>query len=133
MKAKTKIISLVLSMCLVGALFAIGVFALKTANLKIGGDVSFTATGVEASIKNANITGVKEGVSNADFVMGEDDELLIDTSMTQNDIDTDFATWKTLNLTFNENADDIVISFDIANMSLDPSNFIELDYTASFT
>ena len=57
MKIKTKLIATIMSICLVCAVFAIGVFALKTANLKIGGDVSFSATGVEADIKNVTLTG----------------------------------------------------------------------------
>ncbi|MBQ3494400.1 MAG: hypothetical protein IJA69_03195, partial [Clostridia bacterium] len=50
MKTKTKLISSIMSICLVCAVFAIGVFALKTANLKIGGDVTFNANGIEAVV-----------------------------------------------------------------------------------
>ncbi|MBQ3494378.1 MAG: leucine-rich repeat domain-containing protein [Clostridia bacterium] len=129
MKAKTKLIALIMSICLVCAVFAIGVFALKTANLKIGGDVNFTATGVEVQIKNAAVTGTKDANSNKDMATAG----VINTTMTQIEVDNAFSTWKNLSLDFNENADDIVFSFDIVNTSENADNFVEIDYEYSFS
>ena len=126
MKLKTKMIASIMSICLVCAVFAIGVFALKTANLKIGGDVSFSATGVEADIKNVTLTGA----TNNDQVLATGS---INTSMTQADIDTKFQNWQSLKLFFDENATDIELKFQIANTSTNADNYIEIDYDYSFT
>ncbi|MBQ3494940.1 MAG: leucine-rich repeat domain-containing protein, partial [Clostridia bacterium] len=126
MKLKSKMIASIMSICLVCAVFAIGVFALKTANLKIGGDVSFSATGVEASITNVTLTGAQ--TDNQVLSSGE-----INTSMTQAEIDSEFVNWQSLELDFNENGDDIVFAFKIANTSANASNYIEIDYDYSFT
>ncbi|MBQ3493829.1 MAG: leucine-rich repeat protein [Clostridia bacterium] len=126
MKTKSKMIASIMSICLVCAVFAIGVFALKTANLKIGGDVSFNATGVEADIKNVTLTGATTN----DQVLATGK---INTSMTQADIDTTFQNWQTLKLDFDENATDIELKFDIANTSANPDNYIEIDYSYSFS
>ena len=126
MKIKTKLIASIMSICLVCAVFAIGVFALKTANLKIGGDVSFSATGVEADIKNVTLTGATTN----DQVLATGS---INTSMTQADIDTTFQNWQTLELDFDENATDIELKFQIANTSTNADNYIEIDYSYSFS
>ncbi|MBQ3494076.1 MAG: leucine-rich repeat domain-containing protein [Clostridia bacterium] len=125
MKIKTKLIASIMSICLVCAVFAIGVFALKTANLKIGGDVSFQATGVEATISNAALTGM---TTPNGFATGGK----IDTSMTQSQIDSQFTTWQGLTMEFDANATDIVFSFTIKNdadATNEKNNYIELDYS----
>ncbi|MBQ3494796.1 MAG: leucine-rich repeat domain-containing protein [Clostridia bacterium] len=126
MKRKTKLIATIMSICLVCAVFAIGVFALRTANLKIGGDVSFSATGVEADIKNVTLTGATTN----DQVLATGS---INTSMTQADIDSTFQNWQTLKLDFDENATDIELKFDIANTSTNADNYIEIDYSYTFS
>ncbi|MBQ3494456.1 MAG: leucine-rich repeat domain-containing protein, partial [Clostridia bacterium] len=57
----------------------------------------------------------------------------INTTMTQSDINTTFATWQNLTLDFNAYADDIILSFQIANTSANVDNYIEIDYNYSFT
>ena len=126
MKVKTKLIASIMSICLVCAVFAIGVFALKTANLKIGGDVSFSATGVEADIKNVTLTGATTN----DQVLATGK---INTSMTQAEIDSTFQNWQTLKLDFDADATDIELKFDIANTSTNADNYIEINYDYSFT
>ncbi|MBQ3494402.1 MAG: leucine-rich repeat protein, partial [Clostridia bacterium] len=116
------------SICLVCAVFAIGVFALKTANLKIGGDVSFKATGVEATITDAEFKIGTTSIAPTGFVTGGK----IDTSMTQANINQTFATWANLDFDFNEAGDDIVFSFNIKNDSTNPDHYIEIDYEYSF-
>ncbi|MBQ3494243.1 MAG: leucine-rich repeat domain-containing protein [Clostridia bacterium] len=131
MKVKTKLIATFMSICLVCAVFAIGVFALKTANLKIGGDVSFNAIGVEAHIKNASLSSLANGQT---IAASDEKGEYINTSMTQTNIDATFATWQNLTLAFNANADDIVFSFDIANISATNSDrYIAISYTCSFS
>ena len=130
MKLKSKMIASIMSICLVCAVFAIGVFALKTANLKIGGDVSFTATGVEAHIKNASVTGA---VTQTTLAANDSEGEVINTSMTQADIDTTFQNWQSLKLDFDEEATDIELKFDIANTSTNAGNYIEIDYSYSFS
>ncbi|MBQ3494703.1 MAG: leucine-rich repeat domain-containing protein [Clostridia bacterium] len=130
MKVKTKLIASIMSICLVCAVFAIGVFALKTANLKIGGDVSFQATGVEAHIKNASVSGA---VTPTTLAANDAEGEVINTSMTQADIDSKFQNWQTLELDFDQNATDIELKFDIANTSTNADNYIEIDYSYSFS
>ena len=59
MSFKSKLYTVLLCMCMCFAVVAIGVFALNIVNLKIGGTLSFKATGVEANIRNAKL--YKEG------------------------------------------------------------------------
>ncbi|MBQ3493922.1 MAG: leucine-rich repeat protein, partial [Clostridia bacterium] len=94
-------------------------------------DVSFQATGVEAHIKNASLTGVT--TLDQDLAASGAEGEVINTSMTQTDINTTFATWQNLTLDFNESADDIVFKFDIANTSDKAGNYIEIDYSYTFT
>ncbi|MBQ3494651.1 MAG: leucine-rich repeat protein, partial [Clostridia bacterium] len=129
-KLKSKLIASIMSVCLVCAVFAIGVFALKTANLKIGGDVSFNATGVEAHIKNASVSGA---VTPTTLAANDAEGEVINTSMTQADIDTTFATWSDIKLDFDAEATDIELKFEIANTSTNTNNYIEIDYDYSFT
>ena len=122
MKIKTKLIATIMSICLVCAVFAIGVFALKTANLKIGGDV--TATGVNAEINTAKLT-------NGSTITNLSD-VSITTAKTQSEIDSQMTNWTSLPISFDANATDIVLSFKIANISTG-DNYIEIDYDYEFT
>ncbi|MBQ3494253.1 MAG: leucine-rich repeat domain-containing protein, partial [Clostridia bacterium] len=56
----------------------------------------------------------------------------ITTSMTQANIDSTFQNWQSLDLTFDENATDLVFSFEIANMSTNLDNYVEIDYACTF-
>ncbi|MBQ3494419.1 MAG: leucine-rich repeat domain-containing protein, partial [Clostridia bacterium] len=99
-------------------------------NLKIGGDVSFKATGVEAHIKNASVSGA---VTPTTLAANDAEGEVINTSMTQADIDTTFANWSDIKLDFDADATDIELKFEIANTSTNADNYIEIDYSYSFS
>ncbi|MBQ3494105.1 MAG: leucine-rich repeat domain-containing protein [Clostridia bacterium] len=125
MKLKTKLIASIMSICLVCAVFAIGVFALKTANLKIGGDVSFQATGVEATIAKYSVT--------ANAVANETNHfqtVTIDTSKTQEQIDStvEANSWTGLDVTLDESGMAELVVAITNNAGTATNNYIEVDY-----
>ncbi|MBQ3494207.1 MAG: leucine-rich repeat domain-containing protein [Clostridia bacterium] len=130
MKIKTKLIASIMSICLVCAVFAIGVFALRTANLKIGGDVSFTATGVEATINKVAVT--------ANSVADEANHfksVTIDTTQTQSDIDSseNASSWSGLDITIGE-AGKVDLDVSVTNNAdtiTEKNNYIEVDKNVS--
>ena len=50
MKAKTKFIATIMSLCLVVTLGVIGIFAVKTLNMSVGGNITFSADGLALEV-----------------------------------------------------------------------------------
>ncbi|MBQ3494498.1 MAG: leucine-rich repeat domain-containing protein [Clostridia bacterium] len=128
MKVKTKLIASIMSICLVCAVFAIGVFALRNVTLGIGGTIGFTATGVNATVSGASITGTSDDASVPNLA-----DFSIDTKMNQTQISEKMTSWSNLELSFNDMAEDVVVAFSIKNDSTDEDNFIEVDYEYTLT
>lgn len=107
MSLKIKLISCLSALVLVISIMLVAVFAATNVTLNIGGNVSFTATATQATISQ----GV---VSNGTLADGANKmhEIVIDA---ENDGATAIATWSGLEFTFNENGQDMTITFDITN------------------
>ena len=85
----------------------VAVFAATNVTLNIGGNVSFTATATQATISQ----GMVSNGTLADSA-NKMHEIVIDA---ENDGATAIATWSGLELTFNENGQDMTITFGITN------------------
>ena len=108
---KKLIISLsVLSVTIIVAIASvIGVLALMDTSFNLGGNISFTATNIHATVSAANVSGGT--VTDASNKMKE---IAIDA---YNDGAEAIATWAGLDIQFPKSGDDVVIKFTITNHS----------------
>lgn len=124
MTLKAKLISSIVAFILVASLMVVSIFASPTINMQIGGNVSFTATSVHATI-----TGSIAGST----------QCPTEKSLTQIDIDYTDTTenitmpddWSNMGLTFDENGTDIVVEITITNLASDRGIEIELTDSSS--
>ena len=107
MSFKIKLVSCLSAFIIVVSVMLVAVFAATNVTLNIGGNVSFTATATQATISQ----GVVSNGTLADSA-NKMHEIVIDA---ENDGATAIATWSGLELTFNENGQDMTITFDITN------------------
>ena len=93
MKLKAKLVSTIAAFCLVLCLTIVGVWAVTSATVTMGGNISFTATDV-----NAKVSGVFANAKSAPTLT----ELVFDGSETAEDAsDVDgIGTWSGWNMTF---------------------------------
>ncbi len=83
-------------------------WAAVTSQFNLGGQITFTATGVEATVTKVSLSGAQDSTQADKF-----NELKFNPN--QNTGDT--TTWSGLKLAFDENATDIVLTFTIKNDS----------------
>ena len=62
MSLKTKLVSTISAICMVLALLTVGVWAVSTASVTLGGSVSFTADNIHARV-TGSVTGTQETIS----------------------------------------------------------------------
>ncbi|MBO5345000.1 MAG: hypothetical protein J6A51_03795, partial [Clostridia bacterium] len=60
MKAKTKLISTIIAMCFVVTLGVIGIFAAKTLNLSVGGNITFSADGLALEVSQGEFKTIDD-------------------------------------------------------------------------
>ena len=106
MKLRTKLATLIAAFVLVAALTVVGVLAVSTATVNLGGTVNFTATDVYATV-----TGSVTGTS---------------TAVTLSDIEFDSATeqasnssWNNLTWNFANKITDIELTISVTNNATD--------------
>lgn len=107
MSFKIKLVSCLSAFIIVVSVMLVAVFAATNVTLNIGGNVSFTATATQATISQ----GVVSNGTLADSA-NKMHEIVIDA---ENDGATAITTWSGLELTFNENGQDMTITFGITN------------------
>lgn len=107
MSFKIKLVSCLSAFIIVVSVMLVAVFAATNVTLNIGGNVSFTATATQATISQ----GVVSNGTLADSA-NKMHEIVIDA---ENDGATAIATWSGLEFTFNENGQDMTITFGITN------------------
>ena len=107
---KKLIVSLsILSLTIVAAIVSIvGVFALINTSINFGGNITFSATNIYAT--------VSEGIIN-NGAISNDGKMQAITYDADNDGSATVTTWSNLNLSFPENGDDVVIKFNVTNHS----------------
>ena len=112
-KKSNKRVAIIVSAILALLLFCGGVgyvVAQMNASLTIGGNITFTAKNVYATVS----TGTVSGNSSSDSITGKMAELSYTAT---NTTDVDASSWTGLVLTFNDNAEDVTITFTITNKS----------------
>ena len=119
MSLKMKLVSCVSAFIIVASLMLISVFAATNVTLNIGGNVTFQAVGVQATIS--------QGVVANGTVADSASKMQAVTIDSENDGATALATWSGLELSFNEDGEPMTITFDITN------NHTERDLEVSIT
>lgn len=111
---KTKIITTITAICMMLAVFVMGVFALKTVTYNVGGTVNFTAGGVAVTVSSATLNGCAH-VSNSDT---STKMLGFTTTVGQTSNPSQISSWTGLNLRFSsDTTKTATIKFTIKNNS----------------
>jgi len=126
MKNKFKWILNAVTICLCVCAIAISVYAIKYVTLTGTGTIGFKTTGVSATITNVTLSG---STVNHTF----ESSYVIEADETQEMISSKFADWLALPLEFDANGNDITFSFDIQNTASNDIQYIEMDYSLTFT
>jgi len=124
MKLKTKLIATISAFCLVCVMLVVGVWALKNTSFDIGGKISFTATGVKATVSTAVLSnGTHKTPSDESTKM---QTFSIDVNDTQDHINQESEDWRNLDLLFNEDGEDVKITFSVTNNNSDEDKLLNV-------
>ncbi len=128
MKTKTKIMAFVSLASLTMVLLMVGVWALKTVNFTVGGNLSYIAPGIEATISKGTMSnGVWVNAGDASTKMPLTQITRTDT---EESLEEKFSYWQDLNLNFNETGDDVTITFSITNDMAE--KYLSINVTTSY-
>ena len=87
MKLKAKLIATIMTMCLVVTLGVIGIFAVKTLNMNVGGNITFSADGLSLEVSAGEFkTEGGATYSNITTQSNKFQEFAIDTNTKLSDI-----------------------------------------------
>lgn len=131
MKKQLKLFLTAISLCLVVALGVIGIFAVKTLNMSVGGNITFSAEGLNFSVSK----GEFKTESDAPYTnISTDTSILqafaMDTNTKQSDIQDELDSWSSLDLrlsslgdaylyfTVTNNMQDVNLAVDITIVTL---------------
>ncbi len=106
MKLRVKLVSTIAAFCLVLCLTIVGVWAVSSATVSMGGNISFTATDVNATVTFNNFTGVSEKPTPATLVYNG-------TESTSTPSSGDVSTWSGWDLSITGKT--AVLTFTVAN------------------
>ena len=109
MKSKFKIFGIALAMCLVVIMLTVGVYSLRNVDMTIGGNITYTADGIVATVSQGVLGGSSSDVS------GKMQSFSIAKNTSLDDTATQRATWQGLVLAFDENGTEVTIKFTIKN------------------
>ena len=115
MKKRTKFVMVAMALCLTVALGVLGIFAVKTLNMTVGGNITFSADGISFVVSD----GVFKTTSNATYtgIMTETTKLKgfeMNTNTTQASVQDKIDSWTNLNLTMSS-LGDAVLHFSVTN------------------
>lgn len=129
MTLKTKLLATISMVAVTIALLMVGVWAVKTANFSVGGNISFTASGINATISAGTLNDASawKTASDADEKLKE---IVMNTDKTQSQIESEFASWSGLDFVFNEAGEDVTITFTITNTSTKVNDYIGISIVA---
>ena len=116
MKRKTKLIATLMALCLTVTLGVIGIFAVKTLNMTVGGNITFTADGLAVTVSQ----GAFKTTSGATYTgitnqTGKLQGFVMDTNTKLSDVQSKIDSWSGLDLVATESLGDPVIHFTITN------------------
>ena len=109
MKSKLKVIGLVSAMCFVVFMLTVGVLSLRNVDVNVGGSIQFNANGIMATVSDGVLSGSPSNVT------GKMKGFTVELNQEESAISDKIATWTDLNLQFNENGDDVTITFSVTN------------------
>ena len=115
MKSKTKIMLTIMSMCLVLSLAVLGIFAVTTLNMNVGGNISFAADGISVVVSNGSFK--TENGANYENIMTDEDKLQgfeMNTDTKLSAIQDKLDSWSNLELNLS-NLGDAYLHFSITN------------------
>ena len=116
MKAKTKLIATLMAMCLVITLGVFGILAVKTLNMSVGGNITFTADGISFEVSK----GEFKTTSGAEYTgitthTGKLQAFAMNTNTKLSDVQDKINSWAGLDLVATESLGDPVLHFSITN------------------
>ena len=131
MKLKAKLSAFIFMFALVMCILVVGVWAVKSTNFQVGGNINFTATGINATISAGTLSSTGT-LTNTD-ASNKMKEVKITTAKTSSQIEEEFKSWQGLALEFNEAGDDVTITFTITNDGTGAEDFVyvKVDISAS--
>jgi hypothetical protein len=117
MKLKTKLLYLMIMMSIAMVMVVVGVFAVKTTTFQVGGNITFNAKGINATISQGVLTDCS--FTDSSIVAGTNKlkAITINTDKTASQIESEFAYWQGLNLKFNDDltGSTATLKFSITN------------------
>ena len=127
MKKRTKFVMVAMALCLTVALGVIGIFAVKTLNMTVGGNITFSADGISFTITD----GTFKTTSNAVYTGINNDNtklkgFAMNTNTTQASVQDKIDSWTNLNLTMSS-LGDAVLHFSITNNMTTETLYAYLD------
>ena len=115
MKAKTKFIATIMSLCLVVTLGVIGIFAVKTLSMSVGGNITFSADGLALEVSQGQFkTTDNSSYSNITTQNNKLQAFAIDTNTKLIDIQSKIDSWSNLELTLDSKGD-AILHFSVTN------------------
>ena len=118
MTLKRKLFTAVSMFALTCAMLLVGVWAVSSTSIEVGGTISFQATSV-----NAEVTGAFSGASTNPTLNK------LTYSSTTSPSTTDLNSWKN-NVTFAENGADITLTINVTNKSSERAMYVSIEDTA---
>ena len=120
MKTKTKLIATIIAMCLVVTLGVIGIFAVKTLNMTVGGNITFSADGLALEVSQGQFkTTENASYSNITTQNNKLQAFSIDTNTKQSSIQDKIDSWSGLELQLDSKGD-AILHFGVTNKMTTP-------------
>ena len=117
MSLKVKLVSVIVAFVIIASLLLVGVYAATNVTLNIGGNVSFTATSV-----NALISGSVVGTASNPSTPLELDDISLSADTTDGAV-TMPPSWQNVDLTYGDNGSPITVTITIEKPSDDAGTF----------
>ena len=120
MKARTKLISTIVAMCLVITLGVFGILAVKTLNMSVGGNITFSADGLALEVSQGQFkTTENASYSNITTQNGKLQAFAIDTDTKLSSIQDKIDSWSGLELQLDSKGD-AILHFSVTNKMTTP-------------
>ena len=130
MKQKAKLVATLMAMCMVVSFAVIGILAVKTLNMSVGGNISFFAEGVSFTIGEGAFYQTDKITPYAGITVqsGKLQGFAMNTNTKLADVETQIASWANLDLKL-DNQGDAVLKFNIKNDMSDKELYVLFEVT----
>ena len=120
LKLRAKLIATIMSMCLVITLGVFGILAVKTLNMSVGGNITFSADGLSLEVFDGEFKTTNDlDYSNITTQEGKLQGFVLNTDTKQSDIQSKIDSWTNLELTLDSKGD-AVLHFAVKNNMATP-------------